>query len=296
MAILVTNDGVSLYYEQTGTGQAIVWVHEFAGDHRSWEPQVRHFARSYNCISFAARGYPPSEVPQAVAQYSQERAMLDIAAVMDAAGVKQAHVVGLSMGGFAALHFALNFPTRTKSLTVAGVGYGAEPELQEHFKALALQAGDQFERLGCANMAEVYGSGVSRVQLKHKDPRGWAEFVQMLAAHDSLGSANTMRGVQASRPSIYTLKEQLRKLAVPTLVVCGDEDDHCLQPSIFLKQNIPAAGLLVLPKTGHTINLEEPYAFNRALEEFFTLSAQGLWWQRDFAATEQIMQLMDESD
>jgi pimeloyl-ACP methyl ester carboxylesterase len=281
MAYATTDDGVRLYYEDTGEGAPIVFVHEFAGDHRSWEPQVRFFSRRHRCIAYAARGYPPSDVPDRVASYSQKRAAADIRAVLDGAGIERAHVVGLSMGAFATLHFGLDYPERAWSLVAAGVGYGAEKAREAEFRQVAEQAARGFETKGSRAFAEVYGSSAARVQFEAKDPRGWREFVDQLAEHSPLGSANTMRGVQATRPSLYDLEEQFEGLAVPTLIVAGDEDDNSLQPSIFLKRTIPASGLLVLPKTGHTINLEEPDLFNRALAEFFAQVAAGRWLPRD---------------
>ena len=126
MAYATTDDGVRLYYEETGEGVPIVFVHEFAGDHRSWEPQMRFFGRRHRCIAYAARGYPPSDVPERVESYSQKRAAADIRAVMAGAGIERAHVVGLSMGAFATLHFGLDYPEQALSLVAAGVGYGAE--------------------------------------------------------------------------------------------------------------------------------------------------------------------------
>jgi pimeloyl-ACP methyl ester carboxylesterase len=281
MAYATTDDGVRLWYEDTGTGVPIVFVHEFAGDHRSWEPQVRFFSRRHRCIAYAARGYPPSDVPERVDSYSQERAAADIRAVMDGAGIERAHVVGLSMGGFATLHFGLGYPERALSLVAAGVGYGAEKEREAQFRQGAEEAARGFETKGSRAFAEIYGVAAARVQFEAKDPRGWREFVDQLAEHSPLGSANTMRGVQAKRPSLYDLEDQLRRLALPTLIVAGDEDDNSLQPSIFLKRTIPASGLLVLPKTGHTLNLEEPDAFNRALAEFFAQVTAGRWLPRD---------------
>src|SRR5215813_3904894 len=133
MPKLTTDDGVQLYYEETGSGTPVVFVHEFGGDHRSWEPQVRYFARRYRCVAYNARGYPPSDVPADPASYSQERARDDIRAVLDALGITTAHVVGLSMGGFATLHFGLAYPSRAVSLVVAGCGYGAEPGKRQQF-------------------------------------------------------------------------------------------------------------------------------------------------------------------
>lgn len=281
MAYATTDDGVRLYYEETGEGAPLVFVHEFAGDHRSWEPQMRFFARRYRCIAYAARGYLPSDVPEGVDSYSQERAAADIAAVMDAAGIERAHVVGLSMGAFAALHFGLRWPERALSLVAAGVGYGAEKSREAAFREGAEQAARGFETKGSRAFAEVYGRSAARVQFEIKDPRGWREFVDQLAEHSPLGSANTMRGVQARRPSLYDLEDQFRQLAVPTLIIAGDEDDNSLQPSLFLKRAIPASGLLVLPKTGHTINLEEPDRFNRAVADFLAQVTAGRWPPRD---------------
>jgi pimeloyl-ACP methyl ester carboxylesterase len=258
-----------------------VFVHEFGGSHRSWEPQMRFFSRRHRCIAFAARGYPPSDVPEDVEKYSQLRAVHDIVAVLDAAGIERAHVVGLSMGGFATLHLGLEFPQRAISLTVAGAGYGAEKQFEDYFRTVSLEVANQFEQQGSKRFAQTYSLGASRVQFQNKDPRGWREFADILAEHSSIGAANTMRGVQARRPSIYDLEARLKTMAVPTLVMVGDEDDHCLQPGIFMKRVIPACGLVVLPKTGHTLNLEEPDLFNRFVDDFIKLAEAGRWLPRD---------------
>src|ERR1700726_560050 len=134
MPHLSSDDGIKLYYEETGSGIPIVFVHELAGVCRASEPQVRCFSRRYRCITFNARGYPPSDVPQDAEAYSQDRARDDIRAVMDALAIDKAHLVGLSMGGFATLHFGFTYPARARSLVVAGCGYGAEPGQQQKFQ------------------------------------------------------------------------------------------------------------------------------------------------------------------
>ena len=281
MSTITTDDDVQLYYEEAGSGDPLLFVHEFGGDHRSWEPQIRFFSRRYRCITYGARGYPPSEVPEDVTRYSQQRAVIDAINVLDALDISDAHIVGLSMGGFTALHIGLEYPQRARSLVVAGCGYGAEKEHADYFKGVSAEVAQQFETLGSEVFAPTYASGAARVQFQNKDPRGWAELVEWLAQHSSTGAANTMRGVQSQRPSLYDLESSLSKLLTPTLVINGDEDDHCLQPGLFLKRTIPACGLLVLPKTGHTINLEEPNAFNSALAEFFAQVEAGGWAPRD---------------
>lgn len=281
MPSIRTDDGVDLYYEEAGSGTPMVFVHEFAGDHRSWEPQMRFFARRYRCVAFNARGYPPSAVPQDPKAYSQDRATADVAAVITALGLAPAHVVGLSMGAFATLHLGLRHPQLARSLTAAGVGYGAAPGKRDQFRAEVDATADRIAAEGMARMAGIYGRGPTRLVFEEKDGRGHAEFLAQLAEHDTAGAALTMRGVQRERPSLFDLEAEFRRLALPTLVVCGDEDDPTLEPGLFLKRTIPTSALLVLPRCGHTMNLEDPDAFNRGLLDFVTWVDAGRWWARD---------------
>ena len=279
------SDGVRLHVEDTAEGTPIVFVHEFGGDQRSWEPQVRFFSRRYRCVTFNARGYPPSDVPEDVAQYSQARAVDDVRDVMDHLGIDRAHIVGLSMGGFATLHFGMTYPQRALSLVVAGAGYGAEKQFEAQFKEVSHDVANGFESEGSEKFSHTYGMAAPRIPYLVKDPKGWSEFRRMLGEHSALGSANTMRGVQAGRPSLYDLEEPLAALSVPTLIIVGDEDDHCLQPGIYLKRVVAKSGLLVLPKSGHTLNLEEPDLFNRSVAEFFAMVEEDRWRARDPRST-----------
>jgi len=281
MPHIPTPDDISLYYEETGEGTPILFIHEFGGNHASWEPQMRYFSRRHRCITYAARGYPPSGVPKDVERYSQAIAVADAIAVLDALNITRAHIVGLSMGGFATVHFGLLHPDRALSLTVAGAGYGCEKQYEEYFRGVSREVADRFERDGARAFAPIYAEGASRVQFQEKDPRGWREFADRLATHSDLGAALTMRGVQVRRPSFWDLEVELKQMNVPTLVIVGDEDDHCLQPGIFLKKTIPACGLSVFPKTGHTLNLEEPDAFNALLAGFIAQVEAGRWRKRD---------------
>jgi pimeloyl-ACP methyl ester carboxylesterase len=265
-----SSGGVRLFYEEVGEGAPLVLVHEFAGDHASWRPQVGFFARRYRTIAFNARGYPPSDVPDSPAAYSQNQAAEDIRAVLDHLGIDRAHVCGLSMGGYATLHFGLMHPERARSLVVAGCGYGSVTADRAKFREDAAAVARRFETDGMTRVAEFYSRGPTRVQFQDKDPVGWAEFRDRLAAGSARGHLLTLQGVQMTRPSVFELEDRLAKLRVPTLVVTGDEDEPCLEPALFMKRKIPAAALVVLPKAGHTINLEEPEAFNRAVLDFLT--------------------------
>ena len=281
MPYATTDDGVKLYFEETGAGTPIVFVHEFAADHRSWEMQMRHFGQRHRCITYGARGYPPSDVPEKPERYSQDRATDDILAVLDHLKIDKAHVVGLSMGGFASLHFGFRHPARARSLVVAGVGYGAEKEQQARFRAEVEAVARALQSDGMAAFAEKYAYGPTRVQFENKDPRGFAEFKAALAEHSVLGSANTQIGCQGQRPSLYDLVDRMRALAVPTLILTGDEDWPCLAPALLLKREIPTAALAVMPNCGHTINLEDPDRFNRIVGDFIAQVEAGRWPKRD---------------
>ena len=273
--------GVSLHVEETGTGPNLLFIHEFAGDHRSWSPQVRHFARRFRCITYSARGYPPSSVPVDPALYSQQHAVQDALDVLDALDVESAHVVGLSMGGFCALHLALQSPGRVSSAVIAGVGYGAAYDKREAFREECELIARAFEEEGSSTVAERYAVGPARVQFQNKDPLGHDEFAAMLAGHSNLGSALTMRGFQKERPSLFDFSDQLAPLSVPLLILVGDEDEGAVDASIALKRMIPSSGLMVFPRSGHTLNLEEPALFNSTVEGFLTSVLTGSWETRD---------------
>lgn len=284
MSYAMTDDGVRLYAEETGSGIPIVFVHEFAGDYRSWEPQVRFLSRWFRCITFNARGYPPSDVPEDPARYSQARARDDIRDVLAHFGVERAHIAGLSMGGFASLHFGMAYPARARSLLVASCGYGADPTQQTEFQAEMEATAERIERESMAVFAHSYALGPARVQLQNKNPRGWREFATQLASHSTRGSALTMRGVQKQRPSLWSLRDAMRNMSIPTLIVAGDEDDPCLEPGLMMKRSIATSGLAVIPRSGHAINLEEPDEFNRMAYDFITAVETGRWSPRDHRA------------
>jgi len=260
--------GVKLFYEETGQGVPLIFVHEFAGDYQSWHLQVRFFSRRYRTIACNARGYPPSDVPDKQEAYSQEQAADDILGVLDHLGIAKAHICGLSMGGYAVLHFGLRHPGRALSLTVAGAGYGSVPGERERFRRDVDETARRFEADGMTGVAAFYTKGPTRVQFMDKDPRGWQEFYDQFVAQSARGHALTMRGVQMSRPSIFELETAMERLEVPTLIMTGDEDDPCLEAGIFMKRKLARSGLVVLPKAGHAINIEEPAAFNAALTAF----------------------------
>lgn len=275
------SNGVKIYYEAAGRGTPIIFVHEFSGDFRSWETQMRYFSRRYRCIAFNARGYPPSEVPAAISKYTYTAATDDIASVMRDAGVGKAHIIGCSMGAYSTLQFGLRYPRRALSLTAVGAGAGSDPKGRAQFIKASEATARSFLQDGLAPAMKKYRSAPNRIQLENKDPRGFREFFARFAEHSALGHANTLRGVQMKRPTIYSFERQLARMTAPTHVVVGDEDESALDPGFFIKRVCPAARLTIVPATGHVVNVEEPAYFNRITDAFLAMVDSGRWRPRD---------------
>jgi pimeloyl-ACP methyl ester carboxylesterase len=275
--LISASDGIKLEGRSVGSGAPLVFVHEFSSDARSWDAQVGFFSRYYCCTVYCARGYPPSDVPQSVGAYDQIRAAEDLADVVRAVCDGPAHIVGLSMGGFAALHLGLRHPQLVRSLVVAGVGYGAKPEQQAEHSASSKRDADHAEAIGMAAFARNLAGSRYAQCLRAKDESAWLRFAERLAEHSVIGMAMTLRGVLATRPSLWHLADRLRGLDRPTLLVAGDEDTPCLEPGLFLKATLPDAAFCVMPRTGHLINLEEPSLFNTILFSFLVAVEHGRW-------------------
>ena len=271
-------EGAKLYYEDVGHGTPILFIHEFGADHREWRDQVQFFAREYRCITYAARGYPPSDVPTDPKLYGQDFAVADAVAVLKHLGIAKAHIVGLSMGGFASILFGIRHPELALSLVPAGAGSGSVKATQAEFRRHCAERGDLLIKQGWpGELAEETGHSPTRIQLKKKDPVGWAAYMQRLSEHSGLGSGLTMKHFQGERDSIFDWEADLRKMTVPTLLACGDEDGPCIETNVWLKSVLPNCGLWFAPRTGHAINLEEPAAFNREVSGFFSTVERGRW-------------------
>jgi pimeloyl-ACP methyl ester carboxylesterase len=277
--------GAKLYFEESGEGYPIIFIHEFATDIRGWEPQLRHFSRGYRCIAYNARGYPPSDIPEDVASYSWELAVEDIAAVMRGLSIERAHVVGLSMGGYAALHFGLRYPKKVCAIFAAAVGSGSHPSQRDAWLRETSVLARIFSDRGTEGIAERIAHGPTRIQLKNKDPKSWQEFVARLLELSPRGLSHTMARCQALRPSLHDLRDQLSEMTNPVLLAVGDEDIACLETNLMLKSVLPNAGLWIVPNTGHGINLEEPAAFNAQIESFLAAVKRGSW-RRGYSRTE----------
>jgi pimeloyl-ACP methyl ester carboxylesterase len=271
---------IDLYFEETGRGFPLIWCHEFGGDYRSWEPQVRYFSRRYRVVTWNYRGYPPSEVPKDAGAYSVEILVEDLRGLMRHLGITRAHVGGLSLGGGIALNFGIRHPELTESLIVCGAGSGTMN--REEYLKNAEKNATLFETEGVEAKARNFANNPTRRGFAEKDPRGFAEFMRHVLDHSGVGSALMTRGVMLKRKTIFELEPELKTLAAPTLIVVGDQDEPCIEPGIFMKRHIPHAGLVMLPMSGHTTNIEEPALFNQHVAEFLTGVESGRWgaWAR----------------
>jgi proline iminopeptidase len=220
-------------------------------------------------------------VPPSSEAYSYKHFYTDALAVLDHLKIDKAHLIGLSMGSYSSLQIGLHAPQRALSMTLAGVGSGSNLANLDAFRKQCMANAEQFDGIGSVEVAKVTREAPGRIPFLVKDPRGHADFYAALSRHDAKGSANTMRGFQGGRPSIYTLTEAIAKVPTPALIICGDEDDSCVEPSLFLKKHLPAAGLTFFPKSGHVLNLEEPALFNEMVERFIALVEAGRWPVRD---------------
>ena len=275
-------DGVKIYYEETGAGTPLVFLHEFLNDHTGWDDQMRHFARDYHCVTIDARGYPPSDAPEDESAYSQDIFRNDVLAVLDHLNISKAHFVGLSMGAYTGLHLAMENPERVLSVVAAsGAAGGYEPN-RAAFEEQTEKSASELESM--QDMPGVsLASGATRVQLKRKDPISWKRVTEIISRRPVHSAAKTMRQIQLRRTPVYKLEKELRAVEIPVLLMVGDEDESCLDVNLWLKRVMPSARLVVFPASGHVIHMEEPEMFNHLSEQFLSSVERGTWYPRNLA-------------
>ena len=226
------SDGAKLYYEEAGSGTPIIFVHEFSGDLWSWEKQIQYFSRRYRCIAFNARGYPPSEVPARLSNYSHKHAVDDVAVLMRHLKIRRAHIMGCSMGSRTTLDFGLTYPRMAISLTMIGIGSGGDPRNKAQFLRDAEARARLYEEGGLEVVLKGLRVAANRIQLKHKNPRAWDDFGRRFLQHSAQGCANITRRVMAPRPSLFGMEKALRAMRVPAHVVVGDEDPGAIDSGL----------------------------------------------------------------
>jgi pimeloyl-ACP methyl ester carboxylesterase len=268
-------NGVELCYEETGDGTPLVWAHEYGGDLRSWEPQVRYFSRRYRVITYNHRGYSPSTIPRGASSYSQDLLVEDLHQLLKHLGLAAVHLGGCSMGANVARDFAIAHPEMTRSLILLGAGAGSvnREEFLRDEEAIAVG----LERDGIQSLVTHFQSVPNRTTFRQKDPHGFAEFLGQVGEHDAQACAHLAREVLMKRKTVFELEAKLKNLRVPTLIMAGDRDTPSIEPSVLMRDWMPNAGLVVFPKCGHIANLEEPALFNLHVAEFLAAADAGRW-------------------
>jgi pimeloyl-ACP methyl ester carboxylesterase len=272
---VVSAGRLQFHWEEAGQGAPMVWVHEYGGDLRSWEPQVRYFSRRYRVITYNQRGYPPSTVPKTARDYSQELLVEDLRQVINQLHLGPVHLAGCSMGANVARDFALAHPDAVRSLILVGAGAGSVN--REQFLQTQEAIAASLEREGIAARIRAFDTVPTRASFKAKDPRGFAEFLCQAGEHDVQACIHLAREVMVKRKTIFELEAELKALCVPTLIMVGDRDAPCVEPSLVMRNWMPQAGLVIFPVCGHTPNLEEPSLFNLHVADFLAAVEEGRW-------------------
>ncbi len=272
-------NGIDLYWEEAGNGFPLVWCHEYAGDYRSWEPQMRHFARRHRVVTYSMRGYPPSSAPPGGGQYDIPTLVEDLRQLLGHLGIERCFLGGLSLGGNVAMNFAISHSGMVDALVLASTGSDAQD--RDQFVREYGKLADRTEREGIKVLVDAFGTAPARQAFRIKDPRGWADFLRDIADHPAPAAAHLIREAVCRRKTVFELSGELSRLPMPVLVIVGDQDEPVHAPGLHLRKTIPNAGLVFLPVSGHNINLEEPALFNLHVEHFLSSVGAGRWgaWQ-----------------
>ncbi len=267
-------DGARLWFEASGSGPALLMAHELGSDARQWRGQVDALSGRFRCITPNARGYPASAVPEADDAYLWDRFAGDLGAVLDAAGEPRALLMGWSMGAYAALQFARLQPDRVRALVLVGVGSGSpEADMAPWRLQMRDMAAAWLEDPRRA--ARMLAEAPNRQALKRLNPAAFDAWLADLEGHSPQGMALTCRNYQGRRPALQDFEAELARLAIPTLIVCGEEDAPCLETSRWLARTLPDARQWLEPGAGHCPNLEIADTFNRRVDQFLAELSKG---------------------
>lgn len=244
----INRDGVNIYYEDHGTGPAVLLSHGYSATTRMWAGQVEALKDRYRVITWDMRGHGQSDSPDDPKAYSEAAAVDDIAGILNHLGVDKAVIGGLSLGGYMSLAFNLAHPSMVRALMLFDTGPGYKnPVGREGWNVTAMKRAETFEAKG---LDALGGSAEVRVS-QHRSAQGLAHAARgMLAQFDS------------------RIIESLEHIAVPTLVLVGEKDQPFLGATDYMANKIPGCTKVMIPEAGHAANLDQPAAFNAAVEAF----------------------------
>jgi pimeloyl-ACP methyl ester carboxylesterase len=244
----LTRDGVNLYYEDHGSGPAVLLTHGYGATSHMWQGQVEAFKERYRIVTWDMRGHGQSDYPEDQSLYSAEHVVDDMEALLDHCGEKTAVIGGLSLGGYATLAFHLRHPDRCRALMLFDTGPGfKKDEARDAWNKRAMERADKLERLGLSARSES-----AEAQLAHH--------------RDATGLARAARGMLTQ--SDASVIESLPGIAVPVLVLVGEEDQPFLAATDYMAAKIPNSTKAIVPKAGHAANIHNPNDFNQAMRGF----------------------------
>ncbi|MGB4862002.1 MAG: alpha/beta fold hydrolase [Tepidiformaceae bacterium] len=244
----INRDSVNIYYEDHGAGAAILLSHGYSATSRMWEAQVAALKNSYRVITWDMRGHGQSDSPDDPAAYSEAATVDDMAAILKHLGIESAVIGGLSLGGYMSLAFNIAHPGMVRALMLFDTGPGYKnPVAREGWNETSRKRAETFEAKGL----DALGSSAEVRVSQHRSAQGLAHAARgMLAQFDS------------------RIIESLDSIKVPTLVLVGEKDQPFLGATDYMAKKIPGATLATIPDAGHASNIDQPVAFNEAVERF----------------------------
>ena len=246
---MLDRDGVKIHYEVAGDGPALILTHGYSATSEMWAGQIAPLSRRFKVITWDMRGHGASDYPEDQAAYSEAATVADMAALLDAAGARDAIVGGLSLGGYMSLAFHATHPERTRALLIIDTGPGYKnDQARDGWNANAIARAERFEAQGFGDLSKAS----AEVRLAHH--------------RDASGLARAARGMLTQKNA--RVIESLPGIAVPAVVIVGADDAPFLAASDYMAAKIPGAKKVVIEGAGHSANIDQPAAFNAALLDF----------------------------
>lgn len=248
MAMLARN-GINLYYETHGEGPVILLTHGYSATSQMWRGQIEPLSRKHKLVIWDMRGHGQSDYPDDLAAYSESETVADMAALLDHVSAKQAIVGGLSLGGYMSLAFNATHPDRVKALLIIDTGPGfKKDESRDGWNATSVRTAERYEKEGLGPLDQA---SAERATARHRD---------------AIGLAKAARGMLTQKNA--RVIESLPGIKVPSLIVVGAKDTPFLAAADYMTAKIPGAEKVVIPDAGHAANIDQPAAFNAALDHF----------------------------
>ncbi|MFQ5513012.1 MAG: alpha/beta fold hydrolase [Myxococcota bacterium] len=272
MPTVEASDGAKLHYEESGSGTPLLLCNASFATHAHWSAQLEPLARHFHVIVWDYRGHGRSEAPADDRRYSLAQVVDDLRVLhREIAGGTPAAVAGLSLGGLVALSFALAHPERVRALLLLNTGPGFKnPAARKRWEEGLERAAARLEEVGMARYLEGRRA-TAELLGRAPDADAARRAREGMLCSDVAGLARFARQVAGPVPNLV---DRLAEVRPPCLILVGEHDAAFQRAGEVLEAKLPHATRRILPGAGHVLNLDQPEAFVRAVEEF--LGAQGV--------------------